>query len=255
MKTKKEYKTRSSRSIGNMEQKHLCTNSLIKRYSPIQRKTIVNQKGQNYLWYDKFGYHATEVGDLVEAKLDPNDMIQGQSACLNTSQNKMMSAIRNKWKIRGGGVVKGHLWNDNLGGSALNKNLYPITKAANKDHLEYVENVVKTHIYNRQPVFYRVKVDAKPNMNEPIAKFNCEIREWTPLNPSYIGGLLHSPVTILSDLRHVRAYNKAYETFTRQTPSKVAYPIFPQWLKRPKTKVSELSIFEKNLRAKQRHLN
>lgn len=53
-------------------------------------------------------------------------------------------------------IVEGHLWNDNLGGNALNINLFPMTRAANKDHLTYVENLAKSYIYNGVPIYYNL---------------------------------------------------------------------------------------------------
>lgn len=252
MKAKKEYKQGSSRVIGNVRQKCSCAISLNKCNSSIQRQTYFNQRGQIYHWRDEHNADkTTEVGKSVEVWLDPNSMIQGQSVNLNTSQDGMMGAIRYWWNISGGDVVKGHLWNDNLGGSALNNNLYPITKAANSDHLRYIENVAKDFVYKRIPIYYKVKVDANPDIRVPIAEFDCEVREWNPLQPSQIGRLLHNPITIHSDLSNVRAYDEAYETYTGIHPTRVGNPRFPYWLRRPKTTVGELTEQEKDLRSRQ----
>lgn len=252
MKAKKEYKQGSSRVIGNVRQKCSCAKSSNKCNSSIQRQTYFNQRGQTYHWRDEHNADkTTEVGKSVEVWLDPNSMIQGQSANLNTSQDGMMGAIRNRWNIWGGGIVKGHLWNDNLGGNALNNNLYPITKAANADHLRYIENVAKSFVFQKIPIYYKVEVDANPYIDEPIAEFDCEVREWNPQRPCYAGNLLHSPITIHSDLRNVGAYNEAYETYTGLCPRRVGNPRFPNWLRSPKTKVSDLTDQEKRLRSLQ----
>lgn len=203
----------------------------------IQRKTtIFSQKGQTY----NYGTGKVEVGDVVEVGLDPQDMHQGQSANLNAGQNDMMTAIRTKWGISGGDVVKGHLWNDNLGGSALNINLYPITKAANSDHLGYVENKAKECIARQIPIYYKVEVDTKPDITEPIAEFDCEIRQWNPVSGN-LGNLLIEPVTVFSDLRTVHAYNEAYETYTGNDANRQKRPRLPKWLKPPKTRIGELT--------------
>ncbi len=195
-------------------------------------------------WQDQdynFGTGSINVGKFMEVGLDPNNMQQGQSANLNTSQDQMMSAIRNQWGITGGELVKGHLWNDNLGGSAMNYNLYPITKAANSDHLGYVENKAKEYVWNhRKPIYYRVEVDANPDINDPKAEFDCEIREWDP-NTDALGSLLFGPVTIESDLNDVGAYNEAYETYTGNPADRQKRPKKPKWAKNPKTKVGELT--------------
>lgn len=209
-------------------------------YTPvtsIQRKTtILSLKGQTY----NYGTGKVEVGDVVEVGLDPQDMHQGQSANLNVGQNDMMTAIRTMWGIRGGDVVKGHLWNDNLGGSALNINLYPITKAANSDHLGYVENKAKECIARQIPIYYKVEVDAKPDITEPTADFDCEIRQWDPIS-GMPGKLLIEPVTVSSDLRTVHAYNEAYETYTGYVADRQKRPRLPKWLKSPKTRIGELT--------------
>ncbi len=195
-------------------------------------------------WQDQdynFGTGSINVGKFMEVGLDPNNMQQGQSANLNTSQDDMMSAIRNQWGITGGGLVKGHLWNDNLGGSAMNYNLYPITKAANSDHLGYVENKAKEYVWSHgKPIYYRVEVDANPDINDPKAEFDCEIREWDP-NTEALGSLLFGPVTIESDLNDVGAYNEAYETYTGNPADRQKRPKKPKWAKTPKTKVGELT--------------
>lgn len=206
---------------------------------PIQRLTkILSQEGQTYT----YGPGKTaETGSYVEVGLDPENMLQGQSAKLNKGQDEMMECIRKRWHIVGSDLVKGHLWNDNLGGNALNRNLYPITKAANSDHLGYVENKAKEYIFNRQPIYYRVEVDATPDINEPIAEFDCEIRKWNPKKPNEIGESLFGPITIHSDLRSVHAYNEAYVTYTGEPADRQKRPRKPKWLKAPKTKVGELS--------------
>jgi len=208
---------------------------------------IYTQSEQTY----NFGTGTVSVGNVMEVGLDPNNMRQGQSANLNSAQDDMMSAIRHQWGISGGDLVKGHLWNDNLGGTALNNNLYPITKAANSDHLGYVENAAKHYIWNeRQPIFYSVEVDANPDISEATAEFDCEIRKWDPKTEK-LGARLFGPVTIQSDLNDVRAYNEAYETYTGETADRQKRPKKPKWAKSPKTRVGELTKQELKDRSNQ----
>lgn len=215
----------------------------------VQRATkVYNDKSQTY----NFGTGTVETGSVMEVGLDPKDMKEGQSANLNVSQDEMMGAIRDKYGIVGGNVVKGHLWNDNLGGSALNKNLYPITKAANADHLGFVENAVKTQIWTHQnPVYYSVEVDAEPDINDPSADFDCEVRAWDPLTEK-IGKLLYPAVTIKSDLNDVGAYGEAYETYTGDEAERQKRPRKPKWAKNPKTTVGALTKLEYAERLKQK---
>lgn len=243
----KEKVSRIIRRTNSHRQKNKPKTSIVKNEhfslqlysSPIQRLTQILSQGSQMYTYGPG--KTVETGSYVEVGLDPNQMLQGQSANLNTGQDEMMEYIRRKWNITGGDLVKGHLWNDNLGGDALNHNLYPITKAANSDHLGYVENKAKEYIYNGHPIYYRVEVDATPNIEEPIAEFDCEIREWNPNVPNAVGKNLFGPVTIYSDLRSVHAYNEAYVTYTGEKADRQKRPPKPYWLKSPKTKVGELS--------------
>ena len=194
--------------------------------------------------YDCGLTNTVEVGSHIEVALDPRDLPRGQSANINTSQNDMMTEIRKKWSISGGDVVKGHLWNDNLGGSAMNYNLYPITRGANKDHLMYVENIAKKQLYNGSAIYYKVEVDAEPSIKKGKADFDCEIRDWD-VNTNQIGALLCPPITICSDLANTGIYNEAYETYTgRVDISRIKSTKMPKWLKRPKTLIGELTKVE-----------
>jgi hypothetical protein len=215
---------------------------------PIQLQTrVFTRKDQTY----NYGTGKINVGEVMEVGLDPQDMKQGQSANLNTSQDDMMAEIRNQWGIVGGGVVKGHLWNDNLGGSAMNYNLYPITKAANSDHLGYVENKAKELIWiHKRPIYYKVEVDGVPNISQAKAEFDCEIRDWNP-QTNTVGGLLFGPVSIPSDLNDVGAYNEAYETYTGNTADRQKRLRAPKWAVKPKTKVGELTKAEAQARQSQ----
>ncbi len=213
----------------------------------LQRKTkYYKHTDQTY----DFGTGKINVGDTMEVGIDPLDVPRGQSANLNKSQDKMMTAIRQRWGINGGGLVKGHLWNDNLGGSAMNYNLYPITKAANSDHLGYVENAVKKFVWQGQPVYYKVEVDANPSIKEARANFACEVREWDPYTEEK-GKKLLPNTTIKSDLNDVGAYNQAYETLSGNNALRQELPQKPKKVKEPKTKVGELTVQEKTERLNQ----
>ena len=53
--------------------------------------------------------------------------------------------------------------------------------------------------------------------------------------------MLFGPVTIVSDLNDVGAYNEAYETYTGNPADRQKRPKKPKWAISPKTKVGELS--------------
>jgi len=213
----------------------------------LQKKSFVKNVGQTY----NYGYDSITVGKKMEAWLDPSQMPHGQSANLNKAQDPMMEAIRNYWGIVGGNVVKGHLLNDNMGGTANNNNLYPITGGANKNHLNYVENALKGRVWNDQAgVYYTVTVDANPNISEPLADFDCTMREWNP-KTNKLGARLLNPVSIPSDLEDVRSReddSQPFLTYDGDEAESVKRPKKPSWAKNPKTRVSELNDTETELR-------
>jgi len=176
---------------------------------PFQLKTEINNVGQQY----NYNGESVTVGKTTEAWLDPNDLVQGQEAGINKSQNDLMDAIRGKYKIDGGDVVKGHLLNDNLGGKALGKNLYPITRAANKDHLTHVENFAKKFVWAEDmPIYYSVEVVGKPDLSESKASFVTGIFEWDGKTPGAKGiGKGIEKTRVESDFGNTRLYGQAFD--------------------------------------------
>jgi hypothetical protein len=213
---------------------------------PLQRKTVINNVGQTY----NYGSGTTTVGKSMEAWLDPDDVPRGWSANLNSSQDAMMSAIREYWGIEGGDVVKGHLLNDNLGGTALGENLYPITRGANKDHLSFAENAVKTHVWTKQNgMYYSVNVYGTPNIYENVAYFDCVFKEWDTAKPGDKSGKAVTPsVTVFSNLESARSTGMVWGFGHKSTPSRHKAPKKPKGFEGPKTKVSELSDDEVDMR-------
>lgn len=143
--------------------------------APIQMKSKVQTTGQTFTW----GPHKTIVGSHMKAWLDPNQPLKGESANINTDQNAMMNALRAHYVINGGDLVKGHLLNDNLGGKALNNNLFPITRAANKQHLVTTENYAKAQLWTHgTPIWYTVGVSGKADANQHTHQFNVALGPW-----------------------------------------------------------------------------
>lgn len=215
---------------------------------PLQRKSTIKNYGQTY----DYDTGTVTVGKKMQAWLDFNDIPQGQSANLNEGQTDMMDAIREYWNIVGGDVVKGHLLNDNLGGTIDNDNLYPITRGANKNHLNYVENGVKRALWiDKSPgVYYKVKVDAVPDISEAKADFDCELRYWDP-KKNIVGNKVMEPRTIPSNLEDVRSKDDnsvPFETYTGDDVDMISRPKKPKWALKPKTRVSELTPAEKKRR-------
>lgn len=210
----------------------------------MQRESYYKNTSQTY----DYGTDEVQVGKKMEAWLHPNDMRQGQSSGLNVGQDEMMDTIRDVYGIKGNNVVKGHLLNDNLGGLALNDNLYPITGAANKNHLNYVENAVKqANWIQAKGLYYKVEVDANPTIDDPEADFDCVLKEWNP-KTNDLGKDIIPPTSIPSDLEDVagKGYHLApFNTYTGEEVNPVKRPRKPKSALKPKTKVSELTKQEK----------
>lgn len=215
------------------------------RSAPVQMKTYVKNQGQDY----KYNGKTQMVGKKMQAWLDPNNPLRGQSANLNSSQNDLMSDIREEYGIKGGGVVKGHLLNDNLGGSALSTNLYPITKGANSAHLGYVENIAKHEQWSEEEgIYYEVTVDGTPKITSATAAFDCEIHEWNP-KKNEIGKQLLG-VRVNSDLNSVGSYHDVEDIDMDEEPVREKNPKKPKGFQHPATREGELEEWEKKLRKK-----
>lgn len=76
-------------------------------------------------------------------------------------------------------VVQGHLLNDNIGGKGKYYNLFPLSKAANSEHLHSMESAVKKFIVNNKnnnnyAVNYNVSVSYNSS-NDGVHGFGCDI--------------------------------------------------------------------------------
>ncbi len=159
----------------------------------IQMASKVTNTGQNLSW-GKNDQYSTIVGKKMEAYLDPNDKLQGESANINKDQDEMMWWIKSHHGIKATDAVKGHLLNDNVGGKALNVNLFPITKAANAVHLRTAENHVKNKVWDdQQGVYY--SVDATIGNT---STFDYKIQNWNPTTDKKSGNIEEG--TIYSDM-------------------------------------------------------
>jgi hypothetical protein len=214
---------------------------------PMQLKSDFKNTGQPYT----YGSKMVTVGKKMDSWLDPDDLLQGQSANLNKSQDDLMNRIRAKYGLIGGDVVKGHLLNDNLGGTALGKNLYPITRAANNDHLTHVENFVKAHVWvDKRPVYYNLEVVGTPNINSPNAEFVSTVREWdTKKIGNKTGKKLEPHIVVQSSFPVPKNYGQAFELGNPGIESaRASNPKKAKGVKRPHTNVADLSADEKKAR-------
>jgi hypothetical protein len=100
-----------------------------------------------------------EVGKVMEARrLGPNHPQGGPPS--GSSLKELMKELPTDPKLSNENkYIKGHLLNDNLGGSGQDTNLYPITANANKVHENQVESIVKGWVNNDGYwVYYKVAV-------------------------------------------------------------------------------------------------
>lgn len=170
----------------------------------LQAKSKVQNIGTTFSW----GHNKTVVGHQMKAWLDPSDPLKGESASVNTDQTPMMDALRRQYVINGGDLVKGHLLNDNLGGKALNNNLFPITRAANKQHLITTENYAKKELWqNGHALWYTVNVTGVPDITKQQHQFNVKLGKWDVHSnkewPAAISG------SIVSDMGDPRDFDGA----------------------------------------------
>ncbi|HHI92168.1 MAG TPA: DUF4157 domain-containing protein [Gammaproteobacteria bacterium] len=77
--------------------------------------------------------------------------IKGENGSGVSTSNEVWEAVRLRKKGNSTYYIQGHLINNNLHGKGSNKaNLAPITRSANADHSERVEEKVKDYVWNRE---------------------------------------------------------------------------------------------------------
>lgn len=221
------------------------------RLTPVQAKSVVRNSGQSFSWNGQ----NTIVGKKMEAWLDPHDPVQGESANINADQTDMMDAIRTHYGIYGGDLVKGHLLNDNLGGKALNNNLFPITRAANKQHLMTTENYAKDQLWTHQsPIWYKIEVSGTPDISQHTHQFDVQLGYWDMTTDTMAPAAVHGSIT--SDLGSPKDSDiansgklDAYSAGTLKTAMSKGLAYHPH------TTVGGMSDHEKSYRDDSRALN
>ncbi|MCF6435668.1 hypothetical protein [Pseudoalteromonas sp. MMG022] len=173
----------------------------------IQRKTVIENIGQTCKYGQANNAKSVTVGHTMHAWLDPADPVRGQSASVNASQDDLMAWIKGIYPLAKGAMsVKGHLLNDNLGGTALDNNLYPISKGANGKHLSTSENYVKNEVWkNKNAVKYSVVVAGSTdytsaNTSNAKATFQTTVRPWKDVTDTSNVGAVDYTANITSDL-------------------------------------------------------
>ena len=119
------------------------------------------------------------VGKEMTAEPLANDHAPGQDSGRNSGQNLLMA------QLPGGTTgpardryIKGHMLNDNVGGPADDRNLFPITAQANSDHKNWVESYVKEDIARGYVGRYSVQANhstpTKINASDPNSKYKVD---------------------------------------------------------------------------------
>lgn len=165
-----------------------------------QLKLIEKEESQKFK-YGKENEKEVEVGKRMVARLIPGDpdLKKGEPASCNTDQTAMMADYREKTKLVGSQLVRGHLLNRWLGGPAKNSNLYPITDNANSAHSNYVEKDVKDLVLSqKRSVLY--EVNAGPDLGEPCSTWCKKSRFMCQYETIDGGQPIKKTITILSDV-------------------------------------------------------
>ena len=226
--------------------------------SPVQRKTIIENCGQPCKYGPLENVKTVAVGHRMNAWLDPEDNIRGQSANVNASQDGLMAHIKNIYPLAAGPMsVKGHLLNDNLGGTALDNNLYPISKGANGKHLSTAENYVKTAVWkNKKAVKYSVEVEVQGPNDYTVAAsdgnkeatFRTTVSDWNDVNdPGKVSGPVYT-ANVVSNLGTPKVRN-AHDAMGVQQGNISGYGLKPAV--DPADKVGDLSDAEQSYRKSQ----
>lgn len=189
--------------------------------APIQLATEINYQRGNIGYRRAYNggnqWANQDVGIDTEAYLDPADPKTGSrtGGGAGIYASGLYSAINHQKHL-----TQGHLLNANLGGHALDENLFPITSDMNKAHSVQVEDQVKTQLlklhreqvantpnWNNRRLYYRVQVQ-HPAMNAITPQnlrntaFDCfaYITDNGGTNPDHAEGNLNTRVTAPYDL-------------------------------------------------------
>jgi len=224
-------------------------------HRPVQRKTFIENRGQPCAYGSATDPSKVAVGHTMHAWLDPANPLRGQSASVNTSQDGLMAWIKQIYPLAAGPMsVKGHLLNDNLGGTALDINLYPISKGANGKHLSTAENFVKNAVWQEgKAVKYSVEVAGSgdytgADASNAQATFKTTVSEWDDVNDQGKVGKTIYNAAILSDLgkpKDRQAIGADGTSLGNISGYGLSAPI------KPAETVGELSTEEKNIRGAQ----
>lgn len=171
-----------------------------KMHTATQLKTKISHSTADFSYAEG---KKDKVGVAMEAWLDPRDPIKGSET--GEPQKALYDAVAAKAKTGSNGTVRGHLLNHDLGGYGVAENLYPITKSANTQHKNHVENPVQQELdiaangttseqYNKgegKGIYYQVEVgNAQFDVDSLVAKpvsFICTAKKLMSVGPGKNG--------------------------------------------------------------------
>ncbi len=138
-----------------------------------------------------------KVAASTKATLIPEDPKIGSSTAGVKTNELLYTTLREftdtQW-------VQGHLLNHDLGGKAIEKNLFPITSHANSEHFQEVEKIVKHWIAEGSAVQYDITASKTGGDESAEGKFICKA---TVLEgkAKYEGKVIHKVINSLTKLK------------------------------------------------------
>ncbi len=152
--------------------------------APIQffSGTYISYSIQPYRYYSvqDGGLEEEVVGSYMSAELDPDDSYNG-SATDSDVHEQLMKSLRRRYNITNScDLVKGHLLNHDLGGLAIQANLFPISGNANKAHSRCIEEPLKKYLYSGNKCIYTVRAVNNNTGEDNVCKddfFKCNIMD------------------------------------------------------------------------------
>lgn len=154
----------------------------------IQRATEVKYSTQHISYADGMGQkHGEYVGKTADAWIDIADPVQGSGPDSQNQQKAMYDRLAKVYNVTA--FIRGHLFNDHLGGVGEAYNLFPITYNANSEHKVTAEGHLKKHARTEMeasekklkgPYFVRYRVTAVAANPGDLtanadAEFQCEM--------------------------------------------------------------------------------
>jgi len=191
------------------------------------------------------------VGVEMEAFPLGPDHKQGtppKSSAQNTLMSKLPTFVGYQAQHK---YIRGHLLNDNVGGPGIDKNLFPITANANKEHESVIESKVKSWVNgDKQWVHYKVAVSGikkslnnkNVNNNFVDATLNCEASILDPTDLNKKTNTISASITSELGTVHSTDISNAKDKNIRHTVGTQAGGHTPLLSTSKRDKVNELNV-------------